>query len=295
MNKKRILICGAGSIGVFLGAELNLNGHEVILFGRRKLKGVKETVFINGREYDVSEKVFRLPKNERFDFIFITSKLYDFDKIVNLIKKNNIQSKVVSSVQNGLVDASKQSKILGKKIMPVVVFSGFNLNNGKIKVTPTKFGWISENSKAGKAIGSLLKNAQIPCRALGKFESLRAEKTIVNSCLNSLSAIENRTFIELFKNNKTRERIDRLFNECYNILSKDYSLRDFNEMKKEMFKTWSKLPHYSSTCQDIRSGRKNEARYFNGYVVELGKKQGIPAQENLKILSEIKNLEKGNV
>lgn len=293
MEKKQILICGAGSIGVYLGAKLYSKGHDVKLFGRRKLREVQEKTIIDGKEFKVPEKVFRVPGNEKHDFIFITTKLYDFDKMVELIRKNKIKGKIVASVQNGLVDTSKSSRILGKRIVPVTVFSGFNLKDGKIETSPTPIGWRTELSREGKEVEKLLSSADVNCRADRNYDSLRAEKTIVNCCLNALSAIENKPFCDLFKNKRTMGRIEKVFKECYSILSRDYSLEKEETMMKNMVKNWSKLRHFSSTCQDVRSGRKNEAKFFNGYVAKLGKTYNLQAEENKKILEEIKEVGSG--
>ena len=292
MDKKKVLICGAGSIGVYLGIKLHSKKHDVRLFGRRKLKRVGEEVIIENKKFEVPEKFFAIPKNEEYDFVFITPKLYDLDNMIKLIKKNKIKGEMFVSIQNGLVDTSKYAKFLHKSIVPIVVFSGFNLIDGKIVVNPTQIGWVTECSKQGRKVSELLFDAGIPCKANKNFDSLRAEKTIVNCCLNALSAIENKPFYDLFKNRKDKERIEKLFEECYNVLKKDYKLDDAETIKKRMFKNWQKLRHYSSTCQDIRSGRKVEVKFFNGHIVELGKKYNLPVDNNQEILREIREVMK---
>ncbi len=294
MQKRKILISGAGSIGIFLGALL-AEKYDVKLFGKRKLRSVGEKIIINNKKYNLPEKIFGLPKNEKFDFIFITTKLYDFEKMIGIIKRNNIKGREIVAVQNGLVDTSKHFNILKKKIVPVVVFSGFNLKDRRIITNPTKIGWITEYSRDGKEISKLLSGAGILCKSTKNFDSLRAEKIIVNSCLNGLSAIENKPFYNLFRNKKTLHRINKIFDETYDILGKEYELKNKEKMKEEMVKAWSKLKHYSSTCQDILSGRRNEVKFFNGYIVKLGKKYNLPIQENKSLLKEFKIIAKNEI
>ena len=57
---KKVLICGAGAIGIYLGVMLNSKGHNVLLFGKRKLKNVGDEIFINNKIYGVPKKVFSL-------------------------------------------------------------------------------------------------------------------------------------------------------------------------------------------------------------------------------------------
>ena len=210
--------------------------------------------------------------------------------MVNQIKKNKIKFSKVVGIQNGLVDVSKYSKQLNKKIVPVVVFSGFNLKKDRIIVNPTSVGWKTEYSNDGKEVSRFLHETGIPCSPDKKFDSLRAEKAIVNSCLNALSAIEKKPFKKLFENKKTRERIEKLFEESYAILKKEYKLDKLESMKRNMFKHWSNLNHFSSTYQDVVSGRKNEACFFNGYLVKIGEKNKCFVEENKKIMEEINKI-----
>lgn len=285
--KKRILICGAGSIGIYLGAILFSKGYEVELFGKRKLKEVSDFINIEGKVFKMPEKVFKLPKEEKYDFVFITSKLYDFSNIIQLIKKHKIQAKVFAAIQNGLMDLVEFEKSLETKIIPICVFSGFRLEKGKIYVSSTSVGWKTNTSENGKNIQKLLSNSGINCSTEKNLDSIRAEKTIINSTLNALSAIEKKSFKELFENKRTRKEIDLLFSESYDILKKKYPLTEKEKMKKNLYKNWAKLNHFSSTYQDLTSGRKIETKFFNGYIVCLGKKCNLPVENNQKIIKEI--------
>lgn len=293
MEKKRVLICGAGSIGIFLGAKLHSHKHEVYLVGRRKLKAVEsDKVLINNKEYDIPKRKYSFPKQDKYDFIFITSKLYDMEKMVNLISKNKIRGKIISSIQNGLVDCLKFKNILNKKVVPICVFSGFRIEKNKIFSNPTPMGWKTELSKEGKEVSRLLSSCGIPCDANKKFDSLRAEKMIVNCCLNALSAIEKKPFKTLFTNKNTKNRIDRLFDECYVILKTKFPLDKKETIKRRLVNNWKNSAHYSSTYQDVLSGRKTEVDFFNGYMVQLGKKYNLSTKENEKILRDFKRLSK---
>lgn len=293
MAGKKILICGAGSIGIFLGAKLHSKGHDVYLVGRRKLREAgDDKVLINGEEYDIPKRNFSFPSKEKYDFIFLTSKLYDMEKLVRHISKNKLNGKIVSNIQNGLVDCSPFEKILGKKILPVCVFGGFRIDKNKIFSSPTSMGWKTEFSRYGREISKVLLDCGVPCEANKQFDSLRAEKMIVNCCLNALSAIEKKQFNVLFSNKKTLQRIYRLFDECYQILSRKYPLESKEKLKRNMIKNWSNVRHFSSTYQDMISGRKTEIDFFNGYIIKLGKQYKLNPEENLKILEDFKKSKK---
>ena len=288
-KKGKILVCGAGSIGIFLGAKLNSGEYEVYLFGRRKLKNAGNKISINSKKYTLPKSLFKLPKNQRYDFVFITSKLYDFDKIIELINKNHVKSKIFSCIQNGIIDLSKYKKSLhNQKLIPICVFGGFRIEKNKLISNPTPTGWVTEYSEKGRKISTLLSNCGVQCKAAKNFNLLRAEKMIVNCCLNALSAIEKKPFNELFSGKKTRERINKIFDECYAVLKKKYPLEKKEKLRKRLYLDWHKVNHYSSTYQDIVSGRKSEVPFFNSAIVKLGKQKDINTQENKRILEDLK-------
>ena len=287
----KILICGAGAIGIYLGATLHAQGHEVELFGRKKLKEAKNEIRINGKLSKMPKKIFDLPNDKHYDTIFVTAKLYDLEKMLLKIKKNNLTTGALVSIQNGLVDNSKYNKILGNQRLAIMsVFEGFRLSDQDLVMTQTKMGWKTEYSKEGIELSKLLTDAGIMCKPDKNLDNLRAEKTIVNCSLNALSAIHHATFDKLFSNEKTRKAIDALFYECYNILKQDFNLESAEIIKTRMYATWSKMNHYSSTCQDIQSGRPTEIDFLNKYIITLGKKYNLPTSENEKIVKEFTDL-----
>jgi 2-dehydropantoate 2-reductase len=115
----------------------------------------------------------------------------------------------------------------------------------------------------------------------------RTEKSIVSCSLNGLSAIYNKTFTELFEDKALSARIELLFDECYNILSANLPLGDRLALKVRLFRDWRYTEHYSSMWQDVNDSKTTEIDFLNGYLIELGKKHGIPSTENQKIVSEL--------
>lgn len=288
----KILVCGAGAVGIYLGTLLFQNNNHVELFGRRKLKEVQEKVQIDKRVFPAPARIFRLPKNKSYDFVFITTKLYDSKKIIKSVLIHKIKTNIVACVQNGLVDNSKYEKLLKQRIIPLSVFSGYQIEKDMLKTSPTPVGWKTENSKEGRQVSKLLFSSGVNCTSDPNYNSIRAEKAIVNCSLNALSAVEHKQLSKLFETEKTRNKIEKLFTEAYTILHEKYQLDKPEKIKQRLYKNWSGINHYSSTCQDIDSGRKTEINFLNGYLVKLGKELHIPTPENESITQAIKELEK---
>jgi ketopantoate reductase len=104
------------------------------------------------------------------------------------------------------------------------VFEGFRVLENQLVMTPTAMGWKVEHTKEGRRVSTLLLDAGIICKAEPHLDLLRAEKTIVNCCLNALSTIEKKPFDVMFSTESIRKRIDPLFDECYTIVCKEYQL-----------------------------------------------------------------------
>lgn len=289
MEKQKVLICGAGSIGIYLGTLLKSKSHDVILFGRDKLSTIGESIFIKNKNFPTPSKIFRLPNKEDFDYIFVTTKLYDLDNMMYLIKEHSIKAPLIVSIQNGLVDTSQYSKVTKCRVTPVSVFAGYRLVKNKIIVNETKLGWRVEKSREGIKALKIIRDAGIPCYTDLKFDSIRAEKVIVNCCINALSAIKRRPIKYLFKHKTTKEAINKVLEESFNVLSKEHKLDNLRSIKQRLYENWSNSNHYSSTYQDLVSGRKTEINFFNGYIKKLGKKYNIPVEENEIIIKEFNN------
>ena len=283
----KILVFGAGSIGVYLGTLLESAGNDVTLLGGRKLKQLNDTILISDKPYQLPNRVYSLKKNLVFDIIFITSKLYDLENNLRILLKNKIKSTYLVIIQNGIVDESLYRPYVNNyKFVAMSVFEGYRLIENQLTIAQSESGWKTDNSETGKMISSLLVNAGIKCKAEVEFEQIRAEKTIMNCSVNLLSAIKKKTCFELLNNENTKIIVDKLFDESYNVLKNYISLMPKEKLKELFYNVIGSMRHYSSTYQDLVSGRKTEVDFLNGFIVRLGKKYDVKTPENEKVLNE---------
>jgi len=282
-----ILVVGAGSIGVYLGTLLNSKDHNVFLLGRNKLKKLHETILIGEQIYEMPKRIYSFPKNKKYDFIFITSKLYDLKNNLRKIIENNLKTKYLLSIQNGIVQNKVYEKYTNEfNFSSISVFEGFRIVENQLIVNQTKTGWKTDESKIGIETSKILQSAGINCSTEKKLDSIKAEKTIMNCSVNILSAIKKKTFFELYINPTTRKTMDKLFDESYSILNQEYELRPKEELRKLFYQIIKPMKHYSSTYQDAISGRKTDVQFLNGLIIKLAKKHKLQAPTNQKILDE---------
>lgn len=283
----KILVVGAGSIGVYLGVMLNRKKHDVVLLGRKKLKKLHDTILIGDLVYSVPKRIYLFPKRKQYDFIFVTSKLYDLRGNLKKINDNKIRSKYLLSIQNGIVDNDEYEEYISNfKFSSISVFEGFRVVENQLIVSPSKSGWKTDSSRTGKETSRLLRDAGINCLPEKNLDSIKAEKTIMNCCVNILSATRKKTFFELYGDKRTKRLMDAVFDESYAVLSEEYDLRPKEKLRKLFYQVIKPMKHYSSTYQDAISGRKSEVRFINGLIVKLARKYKLSAKLNQQLLSE---------
>jgi 2-dehydropantoate 2-reductase len=291
----KILVFGAGSIGIFLGTKLYNAGHNVNLYGRRKLQSLTDPILINGEIYKLPPRLYQL-KSDDYDVIFVTTKLYDIQKALQEIEQYNFNPQLIVFIQNGIVDPDFYGQFQTHPgLVTCSVFNGYNLSDNQLWVRESELGWQVENSSVGNKICKLFKTASINCNNTDDLANIRAKKLIVNSALNALSAIEKKTVGELIANQNTKEIVDGIIQESWEVLKNHYHLPNLDSLRESIYELIQKVSeHYTSMYQDLISKRKTEIEFLNGLIIKLGKAQKIPTPYNQQVYLRVKEQEKSN-
>jgi len=138
----------------------------------------------------------------------------------------------------------------------------------------------------GVRVSDLLQKIGINCTTEKDIDSIRAEKLIINSSVNILSAIEEKTLFELYNENDTKNIIDNLFDESYEVLSREFKIKEKGLLRMEFYNLIKDMKHYSSTYQDAITHKKTEINFLNNLVIKLAEKNNIDISVNKKIVSE---------
>ncbi|MFA6436014.1 MAG: 2-dehydropantoate 2-reductase [Candidatus Gracilibacteria bacterium] len=290
-SENRILVVG-GAIGTFLGAKLHAAGCSVDLLGRGKIAHLGDTIRIQEKGYAMPPRLTALPEDSNYDLVVLATKLHHLHDILAQIQQARVRAGSLVSIQNGLVDNTQFNDLLGEqRLMVASVFDGFRIDGERLLTTNTGKGWKVEESSEGQKVAQIFKDAQILCSTEPDLDRYRAEKSIVNCCLNGLSAIHDKTFIELFADPALNARIERLFEECYAILATTFPLEARESLKARIFEGWRYADHYSSTWQDLTERKPTEIDFLNGFMVQLGRTQGSSIAENESVIRELREKE----
>lgn len=287
----KILIYGAGAVGIFLGCNLKRAGHKVALVGRRKLFSLGGTIKIDDKSYEIPQKFKKIPGSE-YDIIFLTTKLYDTKDALRKI--SGIKHSILCVIQNGLVEPSFYGRILDDpRLVTISIFQGYNIKKDELITSKSKIGWVTQDSKRGNIIQKQLSRAGIGIHTSRHIDELRAEKMIINCAVNAVSAIYKMPVGNTITDSKTRGLVQKLYDESYEVISRIYKIPS----KKVLYKRFLKIiesvgHHYSSMYQDLRIGSQTDIDFLNGYIVRMGKRLNVPVPKSEDILGKIAQLRK---
>lgn len=288
MQQKSVLVCGAWSVGTYLAIKLLQWWYNASMYGRKKLGESWSHVELDGTSVELPPKIAELSNNNHYDVIFITSKLFDVEKIVQELNEHTITADSRVSIQNGVFDNDRFPLLNEKK--PVIITSrwGYSLYGDQLSTCEHKYGRPVDDSLEGKVIASMLVDIWIPAHT-DNTPSLRVVKMLCNCVTNGLAAINAKTLKELFSEKLYADQVDSLLDEAYKILAAEYDVKieALEVLRGMLYAECLKMNHYVSTYRDVIAGKENEISYLNGYIVKLGEKHNIPCPNHQKLIADL--------
>jgi len=288
MPKKKILVYGAGSIGSYLAAKLCAAGHDVDVIGREKAKSVGKYIYINDEKLVYPSVFDEIDSSKHYDYLFLTSKYYDLKRNLEIIANSGTKIDLIVLIQNTYIDNSWYINLIRNTPFVVVsVVEGFNLEGNKLYHSKATGWFLDEEDMLSKDVYNLFKNSDISAQLTEDIDIKRAEKTVYNCALNAICALEGKPFTELFKDKEILKTMQGLFDESYEIISEIIPLHSKRSLWNS-FLALKNMDHYSSTYQDVKKNKRTEVYFLNGFIIELGRKFGIPTPKNLEIVRKFR-------
>lgn len=310
----KILIIGAGGVGIGLATSVASQGAEVSIFARGETakairnNGIKRTGLFTHYEISdvpVYEKYGEIPK-ESFDYIFISSKTTANEDIANnLSEHKDIMKKDAKIIifQNGFGNDESYLKYFTKEqVFSARVITGFTrperyISEVTVYTEPILLGSLQgENPNDLQEIADMITKSGIRCELTTEVGKYLWAKMLYNCTLNPLGAILDVTYGQLTENPYTLELMDNIIEEIFEVIkaSPYETLWGNADEYKDIF--YSKLVpdtynHYSSTHQDIKKHIRTEIDSLNGKVIQLGNKYNIQVNTNKFIYNLIKAIE----
>ena len=304
-KKTNIAILGPGGVGGFTGARLARayaasEDVEIIFFARgENEKAIREKgirlITGNGEETGFPHLVTSAPaKAGPIDFLICTVKGYDLESSLRPLKDNIHEGTVILPLLNG-VDAPDRIRALYPRaevwegcmyIVARLIAPGVVKENGHMHAL--YFG--SPTAQAGKLLQmeKLLKDAGIHAHISDTIEQTIWEKFIFISGIASLTSFLNLPIGAIVKAPEHRETLLELIREAIAIARARHIDLPENLVQTTLSRMES-LPYdtTSSMHSDFQKGGKTEYLSLTGYVVEQGKKTGIPTPAYNRILEDL--------
>lgn len=320
-------IYGCGAMGTVLGAFLNKKGLQVTLIDSYtehvetlNEKGARIT---GCADFTVPVQAITPEQMDgKYDLVFLLTKQTANSSALPHLKQFLNDDSIVCTLQNGVPEYSVEDYIGGNRTVGGTVLWGATfVGPGVSEVTQDvtsgdilfDLGEINgEITERIKKVAEVLEHMG-PVNIVENLMGARWSKLILNSCMSGMSAATGSVFGDVLDNPKASACLSYIANDIVNVCEAakvklvdvmGMDMRDFGrvdtlenfKLSQKCFQRFyaDKLTAKASMLQDLEKNKKTEVDMINGFVIEQGKKYGIPTPYNdtaVKIIKGIENNE----
>ena len=319
-------IYGAGSLGTVLGAYITKNGGEIELINRNRahVEALTEKGAIINGTVDMTVPVKAITPDQMsgpYDVILLMTKQLYNKQVVTELKPYLSEDGVIVTLQNGLPEPLIAEIVGSEHTIGCVVEWGAALTApGVCTLTSEpdslsfhmgKMEGISEEQF--KMVKDLLE-LMCPVHEENNLIGARWSKLLINATFSGLGTVVGGTFGDVSEDKYAKKIAIRCMKECIDVghaagavfapvQGKDITKLFYYKNKLKYAFALLLLPiamkkHRAivpSMLQDIRNGKACEIDAINGVVCDFGKASGVATPINDRIVSVIKQIEKGEL
>lgn len=289
-------VMGAGAVGCYYGAMLARAGHAVTLIGRPALvdrvgaSGLR--LEMDGFDGEVAVRAATDPAVlAGAEIVLFCVKSTDTEAAGAAIRPHLAPGATVFSFQNGVDNAERLAAVLGRPVVPTVVYvaSGMagpghvrHFGRGDIVIGP---------SAASDAVAAQFAAAGIPTTVSREVARALWGKLVTNCAHNALSAVAQVSYGHMTAVPGVTDVMADVVDECVAV-ARGLGIALAPDIKAIVLGVAASMPgQHSSTAQDMARRKPTEIDHLNGYVVRKGAELGIPTPVNRALLAIVKLLE----
>ena len=307
----KVLIIGAGAVGLGLASFLLQAGCRITLLGREPTVNALATYGLD--RIGIFDELHSPPESftvlstlktvslDQFDFALVCVKSFDTEIVGQQIKNSTFQkpsSLKFVLCQNGWGNAETFSHFVPQEnIFNARIITGFAcLENNKVDVTvhaqPLHLGSLyGVDLKILMPLVQAFREGGMPSVVTTDISKDLWAKMLYNCPLNALGALLEVPYGLLGENKNTRKIMELIVNEVFSVMRAMGYGTHWNNSKSYLDDFYGKLlpstyDHESSMLQDLRAGKMTEIDAINGVIVLEGEKRNILVPGN----SMIRNL-----
>lgn len=302
------VLVGPGALGCLLSSLLSAAGsrdHHFTLLDHDDARA--ETLTTQGIVYQFKQEKRQIAiqgsssptEIGRADVIILCVKSYDIENCLRFCSPLLGPATLLLFMQNGVAHLDVPEP--GRQAIPAfgtTTEGATLLAPGKVRHAGkglTQLGFLEPPSATGKYLlhetAALFNQAGLTTKIRQDILARLWTKLLINTGINGLTATLGCTNGQLLDRQETKVRMERLVREAQMIAAESNI-----EVPEDAFEITCDVcmkthGNISSMLQDVRSHRRTEIDAINGAVVAQGRKLGLEAPENLKLVHEVKQLE----
>ncbi len=302
----RVLVAGAGALGLVFGALLRRAGHAVTLLGRDahtdavaaggvRIEGLWGDHVATGFELATAAAELR----GVFDAVLVTVKSYDTRSIAAAVVPFLSMDGILISLQNGLGNVEALIAAAGPRrvLAGRVIFGVEAVAPGRVRVTvyadPVLIGVRRKEAEPrleslARAWAERFAAAGIPSAYTDDIEAALWGKVLYNAALNPLGALLGVHYGALGEDANTCAVMDAVIDEAFSVAVAENVALPWASAAEYRAVFYDRLlpatfHHRSSMLQDLERRRPTEIEAINGEVWKRGVAHGMvtPANELL--------------
>jgi 2-dehydropantoate 2-reductase len=332
MSDKRIVIFGAGAAGSYLGAYMTREGYDVTLldmWGEHVEAMRKNGLRASGTQDDFTVEVNAhhlsdaLQLQGEFDIGFLAMKSYDTEWSAHFLKRLVKDDGVVVSSQNCMNDRLVASIVGYERAVGCIMSS--------ITVALWEPGHVTRGGPPGRGRGHVVfRVGELHGRITPRVEELadilmcvddakatsnlwgeRWSKLTTNSSGNPVGAMTGLGGEGVASMPEARRiQINICKESCQVALAQNYQVEPirglsaetyanaddgevFEELDAKFQPSGGGADWKSSMGQDMEKGRRTEIEFMNGYIVDEGRRVGVPTPVNAAIVQVVQEVQSG--
>ncbi len=294
----KIVVMGAGAVGCYFGGMLARAGHEVTLVGRAPHV---EAIRRDGLRLETRSGIERIALAATTeadgvagaDLVLVAVKSAASEEAAAAMAPHLSPGAVVWSLQNGVDNAERLSRVLARPVSAAVVYVATEMA-GPGHVLHRGRGELVVGEDTGNAdLAALFTDAGVPTTLSGDVEGALWAKFLLNCAYNALSALTRMPYGPLVEQPGVTAVIADVAAECVAVAAAA-GVTIPGDVDAALAGIVTSMPEqYSSTAQDLARGKPSEIDYLNGHVVRLGERLGVPTPANRVLHVLVKIAETG--
>lgn len=304
-KKFNIGIIGLGPVGLILAVHLKHAGCEVAICDTDKDKmnlirnhgvdlggAIKKSSFFNYNYSSVRELL-----THDIDVLISSVKSYRVDTILEQVEKYSHNNLFLLCAQNGIdIGLKYTSHFDESQILRMVInFAGVLQAPNAVNVTffepPNYIASINDtHPEIANKIADVLNEVQMKTVSCDSFMLSEQvwKKTILIASITPLCGLSNLSMSEAMSNPETVEIIEQSLIEASEVAKAEGIKFDSNFIKLSLRILKNYGNHIPSLAVDIANNRRTEIDFFNGKIVEYGRKHYLQTPLNLTFTNLVK-------